>query len=144
MWVKSTRIVVDTREGVFGEAGDAVAAKDVVRPDDVNELSAVVAGKASGRKSDDEITLFKSVGTGIQDIALASVIFRNAKARGMHACLSVPLMVLGHPIGALTMLSRQIKSFEQEEVDLRLASPIRPRSPFRTPARSSESARPAG
>ena len=32
---------------------------------------------------DDEITLFKSVGTGIQDIALASVIFRNAKARGV-------------------------------------------------------------
>ena len=82
-FARAARIVVDTREGVFCEAGDAVAAKDVVRPKDVQELSAVVAGKASGRESDDEITLFKSVGTGIQDIALASVIFRNAKSRGI-------------------------------------------------------------
>lgn len=80
---RSARIVVDTREGVFGEAGDAVAAKDVVKPEDVCELAELVAGKAQGRQSDSEITLFKSVGTGIQDIALASVIFQNAKARGI-------------------------------------------------------------
>ena len=79
----AARIVVDTREGVLGEAGDAVAAKDVVRTEDVHEHSAVVTGKAQGRQRDDEITLFKSVGTGIQDIALASVIFRNARARGV-------------------------------------------------------------
>ena len=80
---RSARVVVDTREGVFGEAGDAVAAKDVVKPEDVHELAELVAGKCKGRERDDEITLFKSVGTGIQDIALASVIFRNAKARGI-------------------------------------------------------------
>ena len=84
---RANRIVVDTREGVFGEAGDAVAAKDVVRSDEAHELSALVAGSASGRPrglaGDDEITLFKSVGTGIQDIALAAVIFQNAKARGI-------------------------------------------------------------
>ena len=44
---------------------------------------------------DDEITLFKSVGTGIQDIALASVIFRNAKARG-----------IGKDIGAFPYLEK--------------------------------------
>ena len=31
--------------------------------------------------SDDQITLFKSVGTGIEDIALASVIYQRAKER---------------------------------------------------------------
>ena len=86
---RANRIVVDTREGVFGEAGDAVAAKDVVRSEEVHELSELVAGRASGRPGgsagDDEITLFKSVGTGIQDIALAAVIFQNAKARGIGA-----------------------------------------------------------
>lgn len=80
---RATRIVVDTREGVFGEAGDAVAAKDVVSAEDADELSALVAGKIEGRQRDDEITLFKSVGTGIQDIALAAVIFENAKQRGI-------------------------------------------------------------
>ncbi len=82
-FARSSRIVVDTREGVFGEAGDAVAAKDVVKPEDVAELAELVTGKAAGRQSSEEITLFKSVGTGIQDIALAQLVFRNAKARGI-------------------------------------------------------------
>lgn len=82
-FTRSARIVVDTREGVFGEAGDAVAAKDVVKPADVAELAELVTGKSSGRQSADEITLFKSVGTGIQDIALASFIYRNAKSKGI-------------------------------------------------------------
>jgi ornithine cyclodeaminase/alanine dehydrogenase-like protein (mu-crystallin family) len=75
--------VVDTREGVFGEAGDAVAAKDVVKPDDVHELSALVAGKAPARTREDQITLFKSVGTGVQDIALAARIYEQASRRGL-------------------------------------------------------------
>jgi ornithine cyclodeaminase/alanine dehydrogenase len=80
---RSARIVVDTREGVFGEAGDAVAAKDAIAGKPVNELAEVVAGKACGRASADEITLFKSVGTGIQDIALATVIYERAMQRGV-------------------------------------------------------------
>jgi alanine dehydrogenase len=76
-------IVVDTKEGVFGEAGDAVAAADVVHEDHVHELSALTAGGVTGRTADDQITLFKSVGTGIQDIALAAVIYQNARAQGL-------------------------------------------------------------
>lgn len=75
---RSAIIVVDTREGVFGEAGDAVAAKDVVKPGDVHELAALVAGKAPKRTSPDQITLFKSVGTAVQDIALAATIYNKA------------------------------------------------------------------
>ena len=80
---RSTRIVVDTRDGVFGEAGDAVVAKDAVAGKPVHELAEVVAGKAGGRAGADEITLFKSVGTGIQDIALAAVIHERAVKRGV-------------------------------------------------------------
>lgn len=76
-------IIVDTREGVFGEAGDAVAAAEIVAESNVHELSALVIGAAPGRASDDQITLFKSVGTGIQDIAIAAVIFANARDRGL-------------------------------------------------------------
>ena len=78
---RSARIVVDTREGVFGEAGDAFAAKDSIRGKEVNELSELVSGNAAGRTHPDQITLFKSVGTGIQDIALAAVIYRRAQER---------------------------------------------------------------
>jgi ornithine cyclodeaminase/alanine dehydrogenase len=82
---RSDVIVVDTREGVFSEAGDAYAARDAVSTDEVNELSAVVIGAAPGRTSDQQITLFKSVGTGIQDIALAAVIYERARERRIGA-----------------------------------------------------------
>jgi alanine dehydrogenase len=79
---RSARIVVDTKEGVFGEAGDAVAARDVLRTE-VHELAQLVTGGAPGRGSPQEITLFKSVGTGIQDIALAALIHRRATERSV-------------------------------------------------------------
>jgi ornithine cyclodeaminase/alanine dehydrogenase-like protein (mu-crystallin family) len=66
---------------VFGEAGDAVVAKEAIVGKPVHELAEVVAGKAGGRAAADEVTLFKSVGTGIQDIALAAVIYERAVQR---------------------------------------------------------------
>jgi len=57
---------VDTKEGVFGEAGDAFAAREPIRMDDVHELAKLVTEEAPGRRSDAEITLFKSVGTGLR------------------------------------------------------------------------------
>jgi alanine dehydrogenase len=92
---RAQRIVVDTREGVFGEAGDAVAATEIVSEDDVQELAELVGGSAQGRVSDDQITLFKSVGTGIQDIAVAARIYANAIERN-----------LGQDIGEFPYLKR--------------------------------------
>lgn len=82
-FARSDIVVVDTRHGVFGEAGDAIAAKDVIKPDDVHELSEVVANGGPVRTDDAQITLFKSVGTGIQDIALAAKIYQRALERGL-------------------------------------------------------------
>ena len=82
-FTRSHRIVVDTREGVFGEAGDAIAARDAVPADSVMELATLVATGAGAREADDEITLFKSVGTGLQDISLAGVIYRAAIQRNI-------------------------------------------------------------
>ena len=93
---RSKCIIVDTKEGVFGEAGDAVAARDVIREENVHDLATLVAGKAPGRTSDQDITLFKSVGTGIQDIALAAVIYRRAVEAG-----------LGRELGEFPYLKRQ-------------------------------------
>ncbi len=76
-------VVVDTREGVFGEAGDAVAARDVFAPEQAHELADLVLGRTPRRTSPDEITLFKSVGTAVQDVALAAVVYERARARGL-------------------------------------------------------------
>jgi alanine dehydrogenase len=75
-------IVVDSRDGVFGEAGDAVAAKDVVSPDQVHELAELVSNGGPNRSTEDQITLFKSVGTGVQDIGLAAMVYERARAGG--------------------------------------------------------------
>ncbi len=84
---RSARIVVDTRHGVFEEAGDAYAARDSIAPGAVHELHELVSGKAPGRADDRQITLFKSVGTGIQDIALAGMIHAKAREAGVGADL---------------------------------------------------------
>jgi len=85
---RSDRIVLDTRRGVLEEAGDAVAAREHIDDRRVKELCELVGGMAESRQSDQEITLFKSVGTGIQDIALANAIFHRACERkvGIDFC----------------------------------------------------------
>jgi ornithine cyclodeaminase/alanine dehydrogenase len=85
---RSDIIAVDTRSGVFNEAGDCVVAKNWLCPEQASELSEMVCGRAPGRSSDRQITLFKSVGTAVQDISLAVKIFNNATKLG-----------LGHELG---------------------------------------------
>jgi hypothetical protein len=80
---RSDIITVDTRHRVFTEAGDCVVAKSWLEPERAIELAELVYGKASGRTTDQQITLFKSVGSGVQDIALAVKIYQNARAKGL-------------------------------------------------------------
>ncbi len=80
---RSARIIVDTKEGVFGEAGDAFAARERIRMDDVHELARLVNEEVPGRCGAAEITLFKSVGTGLQDIAVAGLIYQRALERSV-------------------------------------------------------------
>src|SRR6185503_9431313 len=76
--VRRARIFVDTRAGAFGEAGDilqplqaGVIGKDAV----LGDLFDLTRGAASGRGAADEITLFKSVGAAIEDLAAAIAVF---------------------------------------------------------------------
>jgi len=80
---RSDIIAVDTRNGVFNEAGDCVVAKSWLHPEMASELSELVCGRVPGRSSDQQITLFKSVGSAVQDIALAVKIYCNATKLGL-------------------------------------------------------------
>jgi ornithine cyclodeaminase/alanine dehydrogenase-like protein (mu-crystallin family) len=55
VFARAARIVVDTRSGVFEEAGDAYAARESVMPDRVSELCELVGGISQGRQDDREI-----------------------------------------------------------------------------------------
>ena len=67
--VKTARIFVDSREAALRESGDVIAAQS-----EVTEIGAVVAGTAPGRRSAQEITLFKSVGVAVEDVAAAALV----------------------------------------------------------------------
>jgi alanine dehydrogenase len=84
--VRRARVVVDQRDAALSEAGDLIGPlrDGAVPPDFVAaELGEIVAGTRPGRTSDDEITLFKSVGNAAQDVAIAARVLARAEERGL-------------------------------------------------------------
>lgn len=73
--VAAARLFVDRRESTVNESGDylmALAEGGITGPEHiVAELGEVVAGRAEGRRSPEEITLFKSLGLAAEDLAAA-------------------------------------------------------------------------
>jgi len=79
--VARSRLFVDTYAGALAEAGDLLAplASGAITRDRVEaELAQLVRGERRGRASPDEITLFKSVGTALEDLAAAAVVVAAA------------------------------------------------------------------
>lgn len=76
-------IVVDHRQqcAEIGELHHALEA-GLVSPSQVHaELGEIVAGRRPGRTSEEEITLFDSTGTALQDVAAAGIVFERAASR---------------------------------------------------------------
>jgi len=78
-------IVVDSVEQSRQEAGDLIIAfhGDEICWTGVKKLSEIVAGKASGRTSDSEVTLFKSNGIASWDLAVAMRVYAMAREKGL-------------------------------------------------------------
>jgi ornithine cyclodeaminase len=79
--VARSSVHVDTRDGALAEAGDLLQARDEGRFDfaDIRgDLFELCRGTAKGRVSADEITLFKSAGTAIEDLATAIMVYQKA------------------------------------------------------------------
>ena len=77
-----SRLYVDRRESTLNEAGDFLIprAKGVIGDDHiVGELGQILAGTVPARSQPDEITLFKSLGIAIEDLASAHYILQKAK-----------------------------------------------------------------
>jgi len=76
--VAQARVYVDTREGALAEAGDliqAVAEGQFTFDQVQGDLTQLCQGKVYGRQTDAEITLFKSCGTGLEDLAAAELAY---------------------------------------------------------------------
>ncbi len=84
VWAKSDIIAVDDRVHVL-ESGDgrSLLRTGTVDPERIVELWELVGRKRPGRQRSNEITLFKSVGNALQDLALAVAIYRRAMETGV-------------------------------------------------------------
>jgi ornithine cyclodeaminase len=85
-----SRLFVDRRESALNEAGDFLMPKQEGAIGDehiAGELGEVLLGAVPGRRSPDEITLFKSLGLAIEDLAAAQHIYDHARQRGIGTWL---------------------------------------------------------
>lgn len=79
--IRRSKLVVDCLEAALEEAGDIIIPlkSGVISREHIHaELGQVVAGVKPARENDEEITVFKSVGLGIQDAAVANLAYRKA------------------------------------------------------------------
>jgi ornithine cyclodeaminase/alanine dehydrogenase-like protein (mu-crystallin family) len=85
----SSKVVVDSREAIMAECGDillAIKENSITEKNIHAEIGEVLARLKSGRISAGEITLYKSVGIAVQDVAAANLVYHKALQRkvGTH------------------------------------------------------------
>lgn len=85
--VARSAVFVDSRAGALAEAGDLLIpiSEGVLTPEAIRGEIGEVAAGGTGRRTPDEITLFKSVGSAVQDLAVAGLAVARAEASGRGA-----------------------------------------------------------
>jgi ornithine cyclodeaminase/alanine dehydrogenase-like protein (mu-crystallin family) len=84
--VASASLFVDRRESALNESAEYLRAVDEagIGPDHIRaELGEVLVGAHPGRTADDELTVFKSLGLAVEDLAAADLCVRRARERGV-------------------------------------------------------------
>lgn len=82
---KASVVAVDSKEQAKLEAGDFVAALNagVLHWANIHDFAPLLVGKYPGRESPADVTLFKSLGLGIEDVALAAKVVELARKQGL-------------------------------------------------------------
>ncbi len=80
----ASKLVVDVLEqcATIGELHHALDSGVMRREDVFAELGEVVSGRRPGREDEDEVTIFDSTGTALEDVAAASLVYERAVAAG--------------------------------------------------------------
>jgi alanine dehydrogenase len=84
--VQRARVFVDSREAMLTECGDfliPIARGELTPAVADDEIGEVVAGLKQGRRSADEVTLYKSGGIAAQDVATGKLVYDRARERGI-------------------------------------------------------------
>ena len=83
--VRRARLYTDCRESCLKEAGDFIIPRNEGSIDDghlIGEVGEVFLGRIPGRRSQDDITLYESLGVAVEDLAAAHAIHRRARKSG--------------------------------------------------------------
>ncbi|MDQ5984848.1 MAG: Delta(1)-pyrroline-2-carboxylate reductase [Syntrophus sp. SKADARSKE-3] len=77
---RAARIIVEWRPAAQAEAGEfAQAAPGVIDPARVDELGMFITGQSQYIRHEDDIVIYKAVGIGLEDIALANLVWQRAR-----------------------------------------------------------------
>ena len=87
----ASAVVVDVLEQCeqMGDLHHAIAAGAMTRDDVAADLAEVVSGRKPGRRRDDEVVVFDSTGTALQDVAAAGLAYERALAAGIGVSLDL-------------------------------------------------------
>jgi len=77
--IRKARVFADTRDGALAEAGDLVipVRRGLLDPAAVGDLTGLCRGTHGGRRTAEEITVFKSVGAALEDLAAAMLVYES-------------------------------------------------------------------
>jgi ornithine cyclodeaminase len=90
--MRDASLFVDRRESTLNEAGDYLfpMREGAIGPEHIRaELGEVLIGAAPGRERDDELTVFKSLGLAVEDLAAAEHVLRRAEQEDAGAMVSL-------------------------------------------------------
>lgn len=99
--VVKSRLYADRRESLLGEAGEFLIPKAEGLIDDdhiVGEIGEVLTGKVPARAAPDEITLFKSLGIAIEDLAAAHHVYEAARERELGTWVEIGGLHFGRAV----------------------------------------------
>lgn len=81
VFLRAAKVFVESRDAVLAESGDLlIPIKEGLFDESIitAELGELAAGKVEGRRTDRDITVFKTVGIGVQDVVTAGEIYKKA------------------------------------------------------------------
>jgi ornithine cyclodeaminase/alanine dehydrogenase-like protein (mu-crystallin family) len=86
------RVIVDSRDAALVEAGDVVQGireGHFTEAHIAGELGEVIVGRVPGRRTNEEIVIFKSLGMAVEDVAAAQLVLARAKEQGIGREISL-------------------------------------------------------
>lgn len=87
----SSKVVADVLDqcAMIGDLHHAIDAGVMRREDVYAEIDEIVSGRKRGRSTDEEIIVFDSTGTALEDVAAASIVYERAVSRGIGMEISI-------------------------------------------------------